>query len=113
VVFAARHARELVTDACARWNVPALVGPGCIVVTELANNAVVHARTPMEIILSVRGRQLNVAVRDRSSAPPEIRGPAVPASPGGRGLMMVDAVAQRWGWTPADDGKVVWAALVA
>jgi hypothetical protein len=79
------------------------------VVTELANNAVVHARTPMDIILGVRDQRLNVAVHDRSDAPPRLRGPITPSSPGGRGLVMVDALAERWGWTPVDGGKVVWA----
>jgi hypothetical protein len=32
-------------------------------------------------------------------------------SGGGRGLMLVDAIAARWGSVPAHDGKVVWASL--
>ena len=47
MVGAARQARELVTEACARWELTDLVGPACTIVTELVNNVVVHAQTPM------------------------------------------------------------------
>jgi anti-anti-sigma factor len=111
VVGAARQARELVTEACARWDVPELIGPACTIVTELVNNVVVHARTPMEVVLRIGERYLHISVRDESAQAPEARGPASPTAPGGRGLMMVAAVAQRWGFTPAGAGKVVWATL--
>jgi anti-anti-sigma regulatory factor len=110
-VGAARQARELVTEACARWDLPDLAGPACTVVTELVNNVVVHARTPMEVVIRRRERHLIISVRDDSSRPPEARGPAAPTAPGGRGLMMVNAVAQRWGYTPVAGGKAVWAVL--
>ncbi len=110
-VGAARQARELVTEACARWDLPDLAGPACTVVTELVNNVVVHARTPMEVVIRLRERHLIISVRDDSTRPPETRGPAAPTAPGGRGLMMVDAVAQRWGYTPVAGGKAVWAVL--
>lgn len=108
---AARQARELVTEACARWDVPQLIGPACTIVTELVNNVVVHARTPMEVMLRLRECHLNISVRDGSFTAPRARGPVSPTAPGGRGLMMVEAVAQRWGYTPVERGKVVWAVL--
>jgi len=112
VVGAARQARELVTEACARWELTDLVGPACTIVTELVNNVVVHAQTPMRVTLRLRDRHFNIAVRDDSASAPEARGPAHPTAPGGRGLMMVDAVAQTWGYMPLADGKVVWAVLL-
>jgi anti-sigma regulatory factor (Ser/Thr protein kinase) len=112
VVGAARQAREVVTEACARWGLPDLVGPACTVVTELVNNVVVHASTPMEVVVRLRDRHLHVSVTDGSPTPPEAKGPAAPTAPGGRGLMMVDAVSDRWGWTPLEGGgKAVWAIL--
>jgi anti-anti-sigma regulatory factor len=114
VVGAARQAREVVTEACGRWELPDLVGPACTVVTELVNNVVVHACTPMEVVVRLRERRLHVCVTDGSATPPEAKGPAAPTAPGGRGLMMVDAVSERWGWTPlAGGGKAVWAVLCA
>jgi hypothetical protein len=110
-VGAARQARELVTEACARWELPALVGPACTIVTELVNNVVVHAQTPMDVVLRLRERYLNISVRDGSPMPPRALESVAPTAPGGRGLMMVAAVAKRWGYTPVTDGKVVWAVL--
>lgn len=110
-VGAARQARELVTEACGRWDVPDLVGPACTIVTELVNNVVVHAGTPMEVVVGLCDRYVNISVQDFSPRLPKQRGPATPTAPGGRGLMMVAAVAQQWGCTPVNNGKVVWAVL--
>jgi hypothetical protein len=111
VVGAARRARELVTEACGRWDLPELTGPACMVVTELVNNVVAHARTPMSVLLARRGDTMSVAVRDRSSAAPRFTGPVAPTSYGGRGLLLIDSVARRWGNLELADGKVVWAVL--
>ncbi|GAB1642909.1 ATP-binding protein [Krasilnikovia sp. MM14-A1259] len=111
VVGAARRARELVTEACARWDLPELAGSGSIVVTELANNAVAHARTSMTVMLSRYADTIAVAVRDRSAAQPHFEGPVPPTAYGGRGLLLIDAVTRDWGSLPLSDGKVVWAIL--
>jgi len=112
VVGAARRSRELVTEACARWELPGLAGPACIVVTEMVNNVVAHARTPMTVLLGRHGDEMAVAVRDRSAYVPRFSGSPVPVtSHGGRGLLLIDAVARRWGSLALTDGKVVWAML--
>ena len=102
---AARRARDVVTDACLRWNLPDLTGPACIVVSELVNNAVEHAATMLSLRLSLRQRHLCVAVQDGSVAPPLLRRPQLR----GHGLKLVDAVAGSWGHLQTADGKVVWA----
>jgi anti-anti-sigma regulatory factor len=111
VVGAARRSRELVTEACGRWDRPDLAGPACIVVTEMVNNVVAHAHTPMSVLLARHGDTMTVAVRDRSVAVPRFAGPVAPTSYGGRGLLLIDSVAERWGSLVLADGKVVWAAL--
>jgi hypothetical protein len=112
VVGAARRARELVTEACARWDYPQLAGPACIVVTEMVNNVVAHARTHMTVLLARRGDLMSVAVRDRSAVIPTYTGgPVSPTSYGGRGLLLIDSVSQRWGSLAVPSGKVVWALL--
>jgi hypothetical protein len=112
VVGAARRSRELVTEACARWELPSLAGPACIVVTELVNNVVAHAGTPMTVLLGRRHDMMTVAVRDQSAGRPRFSGEPVPVtSYGGRGLLLIDAVARRWGSLPLAHGKVVWATL--
>jgi anti-anti-sigma regulatory factor len=111
VVGAAREARQLVADSCARWDLPALAGPASITVTEMVNNVVAHARTPMTVRLTLGADALHVAVRDYCTDQPTFRGPVSPGATGGRGLLLIDALAQRWGTTALDDGKVVWAVL--
>ncbi|MGK5679068.1 ATP-binding protein [Actinoplanes sp. URMC 104] len=114
VLGAARRARELITEACARWSCPELAGPACIVVTELVNNVVVHARTPMVVLLAAHGDGLSVAVRDHSSHVPTFTGgPVPPTAYGGRGMLLIDSVADRWGNLRLGDGKVVWALMSA
>jgi hypothetical protein len=111
VVGAARLSRQLVTEACARWDLPELAGPACIVVTEMVNNVVAHAHTAMTVRLALRGDTLTVAVRDHDPTVPQFTGPVSPTSYGGRGLLLIDSVARRWGNLRLDDGKVVWAIL--
>jgi hypothetical protein len=113
VVGAARRSRELITEACGRWDQPELAGLACIVVTEMVNNVVAHAHTPMTVLLAPRGDTMSVAVRDHSATVPRFTGPVAPTSYGGRGLLLIDSVAERWGSLELADGKVVWAVLEA
>ena len=111
IAGAARQARNVATDACLRWDLPHLVAPASLIVSELVSNVVDHAHTMMTLRLSLRRRYLNMAVRDGSSDAP-VAPREVPAdATGGRGLFLVQATAYTWGWLPTDDGKVVWAAL--
>ncbi|QLQ37661.2 ATP-binding protein [Micromonospora robiginosa] len=113
VAEAAREARSLIADGCARWGLPELVEPACIAVTEMVNNVVAHAVTPMTLRLAPRGDALHAAVRDHAAGRPAYAGPAPVDSVGGRGLLLIDTVARRWGSTPLPDGKVVWCVLYA
>lgn len=108
---AARQARDLVADGCARWDLATLAGSASIAVTELVGNVVTHAGTPMTIRLGPRDGALHLAVRDFSARDPIFRSPVSPTSVGGRGLLLIDAVARRWGTSRLDDGKVVWAVI--
>ena len=111
VIGAARRSRELITEACARWDCPELAGPACIVLTEMVNNVVAHARTPMTVLLARQGDAMSVAVRDASRTAPRFGGLPAPTAYGGRGLVLIDSVSRRWGTLELGDGKVVWAVL--
>ncbi|GAB3974129.1 ATP-binding protein [Plantactinospora veratri] len=104
----ARRARDVVTEACGRWELPNLVAPVSIVATELVANAVAHAQTMMDLRISLCRSQVMLSVRDGSTVEPRLSHPS-PESAAGRGLMLVDATARRWGSLPTDGGKVVWA----
>ncbi len=109
---AARHGRNLATEACLRWELPHLVGPACLIASELITNAVEHANTMMTMRLSLRSRYLTLAVRDGSPIQPILPAEPPPTNGvGGRGLLLVDSVAHSWGFVPSADGKVVWASL--
>ncbi len=109
---AARHARDLATEACVRWRLPDLVPAASIIASELVTNAVRHAGTPLELVLARTERYLHIAVRDQDPRPAVLQRPTLLAT-GGRGLMIVQRTALSWGSTPAQDGKVVWATLSA
>ena len=79
-----------------------------IAITELAANAVVHARTPFSVSLRSTGPIVRLAVRDGSHAAPAVRADTG-TTPSGRGMRIVAALAGRWGVDPAPGGKVVWA----
>ena len=82
-----------------------------LVVSELAANAVLHAGTPFVVAVSV-GPPLRVEVVDGSPEPPVRQDSAVDA-PSGRGLRLVEACSETWGYEVLPDGKVVWAELRA
>lgn len=83
-----------------------------LVVSELVTNAVRHARTGFDLFASVDGLHLSVEVWDRDTRPPvvqEVDGEAI----GGRGMQIVEALADDWG-TQREvrngvAGKAVWA----
>jgi len=82
-----------------------------LLVSELASNAVLHARTPFELVVENDGTRLRVEVRDDSSALPTLKD-YVAESVTGRGLHMVAASADNWGFEVREHGKCVWFELV-
>ncbi|MFE9189484.1 ATP-binding protein [Micromonospora sp. NPDC007208] len=110
-VGAARQARELVTAGCERWGMPTLTDPACIAITEMVNNVVAHAQTPMTVRLAPQESTLHLAVRDHSPRRPTFAGISPPNRIGGRGLLLIDTVTRRWGSSAVPDGKVVWCVL--
>ena len=51
-----------------------------------------------------------IEVSDDSQAGPELR-PRDSLELRGRGLQFVDALARAWSWSPAGNGKTVWAEM--
>ena len=82
-----------------------------LVISELDANAVRHARTQYRVEIALEGSTVVVGVQDGSPALPQKRTPR-PGDGGGRGLLIIESIARRWGVRPIDgDGKTVWAEL--
>jgi anti-sigma regulatory factor (Ser/Thr protein kinase) len=88
---------------------------GALIVTELVANAVRHGSRPGKQVfvrLDVNAARLRIDVHDASSRQPTVR--KVDAlEEHGRGLLVVQALAQEWGFgpRPLGIGKVVWAVV--
>ncbi|MCX5384456.1 ATP-binding protein [Streptomyces sp. NBC_00083] len=79
-----------------------------LTVSELVTNAHVHARSAAQLILTWDEQCLHVTVHDASPRLPEPRDPDREAL-GGRGLLLIDALADEWHVYPCPRGKNVTA----
>ncbi|MGV9884251.1 ATP-binding protein [Streptomyces sp. NPDC003006] len=108
VTLARRRTARLVAE----WGLPGRAGDAALVLSELMTNALLHGSLRERLIrvrvgLSVGA--LRVEVTDpRGERLPSPR-PAVGEDQFGRGLLLVGALADRWGWEPRVVGKVVYA----
>lgn len=105
------HARCVLRE----WGLARLGGSAELLVAELVTNAVkasrVMAAAPaVRLWLLSDSEQVLIAVWDASLKPP-VRMTAGDEAEDGRGLMLVEAVSERWGWCCSEngDGKFVWA----
>lgn len=73
----------------------------------MVSNAYTHALSSVRIWVEYRGEVLRVEVADDSPVLPQLREESLDAT-GGRGIMILDALAAAWGVRIADPGKVVW-----
>ena len=88
-----------------------------LVVAELAANAVLHGRVPgracaLRLALDAEAHLVRIEVADAAEGrrPPASAPPLCPEGESGRGLVLVEALAVRWGWEPRRPvGKTVWA----
>jgi len=108
VSTAAQAGRAFVEELCDRWGLRGLAGSAALLASELVTNAVVHAGTPLELRVEVRGPRLHLAVRDRD--PDVARLLAARDGPDrGLGLLIVDRMAATWGARQdGAGGKTVW-----
>ncbi len=105
-------ARRFVATTLAAWGLPEAVEVACLLTSELVANAVLHARTPLRLVLATVDRSIRVEVHDLSPLVAAPR-PLGSNSMSGRGLHMVDRLSDAWGMAPEGGGKQVWFALSA
>ena len=105
------HARRFTRRTLRAWDVTPRTDAVLLVVSELVTNALVHTDGQVRLDLSLVGHRLRIAVADSS--------PRTPVKPtgvgweatGGRGILLVEAMAAAWGTVPVSGGKQVWADL--
>ncbi|MFG3018590.1 ATP-binding protein [Streptomyces sp. NPDC048254] len=107
----ARLARLLASEQLRSWGLP--LDPAAHLVGELAANAASHGRVPgrdFRLTLYVVGDTLRIEVTDtRGDRIPHAQQPE-PDAESGRGLLLVDALADRWGVALGPSPrKAVWA----
>jgi anti-sigma regulatory factor (Ser/Thr protein kinase) len=118
-----RAARDFAIATVHRWGTAERSQDIAIVVSELLTNALRHAlpgsgdtrrsgdtrlRRPIQLGLLQPGPCVLCAVADPSTAAPALQARGSLAETG-RGLHIVCALSDQWGYTPSETGKVVWA----
>jgi anti-sigma regulatory factor (Ser/Thr protein kinase) len=103
------EARTLVRDSLQRWHLDGLSDTAALLLSELATNAVLHARSAYTVTVERRPDAVRVTVHDRSPVAPARRRHGLRAATG-RGLALVETLAHDWGSCDSELGlaKAVW-----
>ncbi|MFJ2116657.1 MULTISPECIES: ATP-binding protein [unclassified Streptomyces] len=106
-------AREFVRAAVEEWGLGARLDDVLLCVSELTTNALVHGVPPGRGFLLrlwwCEDGPLRVEVHDSGGGQPRVSGPGGEADEeSGRGLLLVEALADMWGVGERDPGKIVW-----
>jgi len=106
--IAAAQARDEVSEAIAAWAIKVDRDDAVLLTSELVTNAFVHGGTG-DILLTIGccHCELRVDVHDTSASLPVLAS-AAPDSENGRGLMIVDFLADQWGYYRTPTGKSVF-----
>jgi anti-sigma regulatory factor (Ser/Thr protein kinase) len=102
--------------ACDAWDLPDLLHPARLVLSELIGNAVIHAGTSMVVTVRRRDQALHLSVSDNDPRFPRPRQqpvppPGPPAAERRHGLLIVETLSAAWGVVPTRAGKMVWATM--
>ncbi|MFE7180865.1 SpoIIE family protein phosphatase [Streptomyces erythrochromogenes] len=102
------QARRKTTDQLAEWGLEEASFVTELLVSELVTNAIRYGEPPIQLRLIHEKDTLICEVSDASSTAPHMRR-ARTFDEGGRGLLLVAQLAQRWGTRHAPVGKTIWA----
>ncbi|MFG2022934.1 ATP-binding protein [Streptomyces sp. NPDC048825] len=95
------------------WGLHEVIDVAQLCVSELVSNVIAHVGpgTPTTLAVSMSGTHLRIEVHDPDSrALPTLLGPDLDAE-AGRGMSLIDAIADRWGVQLLADRKVTWCEL--
>ncbi|MDP8969647.1 MAG: ATP-binding protein [Actinomycetota bacterium] len=107
----ARVARRFVGATLTAWSCSELADVAELLTTELVTNALLHARTDLQLHLHRRDERVRIEVEDGNSHLPAVRNYDEEGQTG-RGMVLVEALAAAWGADQTERGKVVWAEVV-
>lgn len=109
VVRSVPLARHVTLDVLRSWRSPHDLDDAALLVSELVSNVVDHADTgtALTLELSLAGEWLRISVADGSAIRPVVR-ELGSDRPRGRGLQLVEAIADRWGVEDHHGGKRIW-----
>jgi hypothetical protein len=101
--------RNYVRERCLAAGVPGKAADACLLASEVLTNALKHAGTPMTMTVTSPERDaIRVAVHDGTAEQPIRRANRRGVSRNGRGILLLDLIATRWGVTQERTGKTVW-----
>ena len=105
-------ARHLATAVLTGWGAPHSLDDAALLVTELVANVVDHVggEAVLALELELSDGWLRISVADGSAVRPVVR-ELSSDNPRGRGLRLVQAIADRWGAEDHRGGKRVWLEL--
>ncbi|MFD7444617.1 ATP-binding protein [Streptomyces sp. NPDC059909] len=106
--------RRIVRLHLTRWGLHESVEAAQLCVSELVSNVITHVGrgTPTTLVVAMRGTRLRIEVHDPDTrALPTLLAPEREAE-AGRGIALVDTVADAWGVILRADTKVTWCELV-
>ncbi len=106
----AAEARRIINTACSAWHREEIRDSASLVVSELIGNGVRHAGTSLTMRLVPIDGGIRLEIADDSTREVRHRDARL-LDEGGRGLFLVDALAQRWGVDAHPAGKRVWAEI--
>ena len=102
-----RQARRLVEGVLRDWSKQDVADEVLLLTSELVTNAVVHARSDVQLTLVPVGEHLRVEVADSGPGALQFKEPDEEAVTG-RGLMLVEAMSRTWGTSADEARKTVW-----
>jgi anti-sigma regulatory factor (Ser/Thr protein kinase) len=104
---AGTDARAFLRSTLETWELDGLGEVTELLTDELVTNVVRHAGTRMTVRALRQPSRIRVEVADTSRDRPVLMHPE-PLDRGGRGMLLVDTLADEWGTEMRDDGKTVW-----
>ncbi|WP_246561965.1 ATP-binding protein [Streptomyces roseirectus] len=93
-----------------KWGLNSVVDTASLLISELVTNAVRYGTEDITFSMSHRAGEITIEVADGSSEFPRVRQPTADGE-SGRGMFLVEALADRWG--TSEDGARTWCSIAA